>query len=92
MTVSFENGPSRTFDAVIGADGLHLAVRRVAFGEDSKFERPMGYAVAAFETSGYPLRDELVYLMYTEGGVSGRSLFPQRRANDVPFHLRGSPG
>jgi 2-polyprenyl-6-methoxyphenol hydroxylase-like FAD-dependent oxidoreductase len=32
----------REFDCVIGADGLHSNVRRIAFGEESRFLRDLG--------------------------------------------------
>lgn len=32
--VSFEHGAARSFDLVVGADGLHSGVRRIVFGED----------------------------------------------------------
>ncbi|MET0236991.1 MAG: FAD-dependent monooxygenase [Kibdelosporangium sp.] len=31
--VTFENGPARQFDIVVGADGLHSNVRKLVFGE-----------------------------------------------------------
>lgn len=71
VRVAFERGGERRFDLVIGADGLHSPVRRLAFGPQSKFERHLGYAVAAFEASGYRPRDEDIYLMY---GKPGRML------------------
>jgi 2-polyprenyl-6-methoxyphenol hydroxylase-like FAD-dependent oxidoreductase len=43
-------------------------VRKLAFGPQSGFEKRLGYAVAAFEASGYRPRDEDVYLMYGEPG------------------------
>lgn len=46
--VDFERGPSRTFDLVVGADGLHSKVRSLAFGPKETFTRPMGYAFATF--------------------------------------------
>jgi len=64
MTVKFEHARRRTFDLVVGADGLHSAVRRVVFGPESQFERYLGYAVAAFEAKGYQPRDEAVYVSY----------------------------
>jgi 2-polyprenyl-6-methoxyphenol hydroxylase-like FAD-dependent oxidoreductase len=66
--VQFEHGEARRFDLVIGADGLHSQVRRLAFGPQSRFEKPLGYAVAAFEAAGYRPRDENVYLIYNEPG------------------------
>ncbi|WP_280797110.1 FAD-dependent monooxygenase [Mesorhizobium sp. WSM3224] len=56
---------------MIGADGLHSGVRRLAFGPQRQFEKKLGYAVAAFEAEGYRPRDEDVYLMY---GRPGRML------------------
>ncbi len=58
----------RRFDLVVGADGLHSRVRRIAFGPDAAFEKPLGYAVAAFEADGYRARDPDAYLMYCEPG------------------------
>lgn len=68
VSVQFERAPARKFDAVIGADGLHSAVRRIAFGEESQFERYLGYQVAAFESRGYPHRDESTYVAFTQVG------------------------
>ncbi|MET9960378.1 FAD-dependent monooxygenase [Streptomyces sp. NPDC006326] len=35
--VRFENAAPRRFDLVVGADGLHSTVRRLVFGEESRF-------------------------------------------------------
>ncbi|MEU4248431.1 FAD-dependent oxidoreductase [Amycolatopsis sp. NPDC026612] len=35
-------------DVAVGADGVHSAVRRLAFGEDERFVRYMGFHTAAF--------------------------------------------
>src|SRR5437867_1154402 len=35
--VTFERGAPRTFDLVIGADGLHSNVRRLAFGPEDRY-------------------------------------------------------
>jgi 2-polyprenyl-6-methoxyphenol hydroxylase-like FAD-dependent oxidoreductase len=64
--VSFGNGGTRDFDVVVGADGLHSRVRALAFGPENRFERYLGYKVAAFEAHEYAPRDELVYVMHTE--------------------------
>jgi 2-polyprenyl-6-methoxyphenol hydroxylase-like FAD-dependent oxidoreductase len=46
--VAFERGPARAFDLVVGADGLHSNVRRLAFGEEARFVRYLGYHIANF--------------------------------------------
>lgn len=71
VCVDLADGGQRAFDLVIGADGLHSAVREIAFGPESRFERNLGYYVAAFETDGYRPRDELVYVSY---GTPGRQI------------------
>jgi len=68
VRVGLESGGERDFDLVIGADGQHSRVRELVFGEESRFEKYLGYKVAAFQAMGYRPRDELVYVMYTEVG------------------------
>ena len=48
VAVTFDDGSEDTFQLVFGADGLHSRVRRLVFGEDSRFERFLGGYVAAF--------------------------------------------
>lgn len=71
VRVTFDHAPPRDADLVIGADGLHSRVRRLAFGVDSKFITSLGYHVAAFEVEGYRPRDELVYVSH---GFPGRQV------------------
>ena len=66
VQVAFKNGEAREFDLVVGADGLHSRVRELVFGEESRFERYLGYKVAVFEVSGYRPRDELINVMYAQ--------------------------
>lgn len=68
VRVTFHRHPSRTFDLVVGADGLHSRLRQLLFGPEIRFERYLGIKVAAFEVGGYRPRDELAYVMYTEVG------------------------
>lgn len=43
VDVVFESGTTRRFDLVIGADGLHSVVRRLAFGPESSYLHDLGY-------------------------------------------------
>jgi 2-polyprenyl-6-methoxyphenol hydroxylase-like FAD-dependent oxidoreductase len=63
VSVSFERAQPRRFDLVIGADGLHSAVRRLAFGPESDFVQHMGVYVATMPLDGLiePGRDVVMY-------------------------------
>jgi 2-polyprenyl-6-methoxyphenol hydroxylase-like FAD-dependent oxidoreductase len=77
VDVTFKHSGHRQFDLVIGADGLHSTVRRLAFDPGSWSEKQLGYNVAAFEVRGYSPHDEDCYVMYNQpGGMVGR--FAQR--------------
>ena len=52
VDVEFENAAPRRFDLVVGADGLHSTVRRLAFGPESGFVRPTGLLVATMPLDG----------------------------------------
>ena len=71
VRVRFAKGSERRFDLVVGADGLHSGVRERAFGPEGRFEKNLGYGVAAFEAKGYRPRDEDIYMLY---GIPGRML------------------
>ncbi|WP_329494308.1 FAD-dependent monooxygenase [Kitasatospora herbaricolor] len=46
VDVTFDRAAPRRFDLVVGADGLHSHVRRLAFGPEREFVRPTGILVA----------------------------------------------
>ncbi|MEU9021009.1 FAD-dependent monooxygenase [Actinomadura sp. NPDC048394] len=48
VTVTFERSAPRRFDLVIGADGLHSNVRRLAFGPEERFVQGLGVHCAIF--------------------------------------------
>lgn len=68
VRVTFETGPPRDFDLVVGADGLHSPVRRLAFGPDEQFERYQNIVVSVFDVAGYRPRNELVAMMHAAVG------------------------
>jgi 2-polyprenyl-6-methoxyphenol hydroxylase-like FAD-dependent oxidoreductase len=54
VDVTFASGRQRTFDLVVGADGVHSNVRRLTFGPERQYVRHLGYYVA-----GWPMPNEL---------------------------------
>ncbi|GAA3123771.1 FAD-dependent monooxygenase [Streptosporangium carneum] len=61
--VTFERGAPRTFDLVVGADGIHSNVRRLAFGPESEHVRFLGHYYALADLGG-----DSESLMYNEPG------------------------
>ncbi len=53
VRVEFEKAAPRTFDLVIGADGLHSSVRRLAFGEELNFSKEFGVCVSVFSIPNF---------------------------------------
>ncbi|GAA2649505.1 FAD-dependent monooxygenase [Paractinoplanes durhamensis] len=49
VEVTFASGRQRRFDLVIGADGVHSGVRRLAFGPEEQFVKHLGYYVAGWD-------------------------------------------
>lgn len=68
IRVDFHHAASRTFDLVIGADGLHSRVRWLVFGDEARYERFLHMKVAAFAVEHYRPRDELAYVIHREIG------------------------
>src|ERR1700722_7473885 len=69
VDVTFDKGAPRRFDLVVGADGLHSAVRRLVFGPASGYLRHLGMYVATCQL-GYAAADPSTVLMYNRPGRS----------------------
>ncbi|WAJ43986.1 FAD-binding protein [Mycobacterium sp. Aquia_216] len=53
VDVTFERAPARSFDLVIGADGLHSNVRRLVFGPEERFIKRLGTHAAIFTVPNF---------------------------------------
>lgn len=84
VQLHFERGRPRRFDLLIGAGGVHSPVRGLVFGPGAKFEKSLGYCVAAFEADGYRPRDELIYVAH---GTPGRMIARFALRNDRTLFL-----
>ncbi|KUF18711.1 FAD-dependent monooxygenase [Streptomyces silvensis] len=61
VDVTFRGGGHRTFDLVIGADGMHSYTRESLFGPEGRFHRHLGYCFALFTMPNtFGLSHELV--------------------------------
>ncbi|GAA1280151.1 FAD-dependent monooxygenase [Streptomyces javensis] len=48
VDITFHSGRRRTFDLVVGADGMHSHTRESVFGPEERFHRYLGYCFAIF--------------------------------------------
>jgi len=95
VEVQLNDGRTRRFDLVVGADGLRSRVRECVFGPIERFEKYLGYWAASFVASGYPHRDEGSYLSFARPGrqISRYALRGDRSAflfvfvQDAPLEL-----
>ncbi|MFE7405073.1 FAD-dependent monooxygenase [Isoptericola sp. NPDC057559] len=51
VQVSFARRPSERFDLVVGADGVHSTVRRLAFGPEEQLVEHLGYCYAVADAA-----------------------------------------
>ena len=77
VLVTFEKADPRHFDLVVGADGLHSVVRRLAFGPETSAVRPLGLLNAWFTTPAEIDLDNW-YLMHNAPGGRVVSVRPGR--------------
>jgi 2-polyprenyl-6-methoxyphenol hydroxylase-like FAD-dependent oxidoreductase len=89
VMVTFRHGETRRFDLVAGADGLHSAVRNLAFGEEAQFEKYYGYYTASFTIEGN-LNHDRAFLMYNVPGKQA-ALYSMGENKTATFFIFTSP-
>ncbi|WP_345762169.1 FAD-dependent monooxygenase [Diaminobutyricibacter sp. McL0608] len=67
VDVTFERSMDRRFDLVVGADGVHSTVRRLAFGPETAYARPFGMAIGTVRAD-IDIADPTSVLIYNEPG------------------------
>jgi 2-polyprenyl-6-methoxyphenol hydroxylase-like FAD-dependent oxidoreductase len=67
VDVEFRRSPGRSFDLVIGADGMHSGIRALAFGPESGFAAFRDYYMAGFDAPNVLGLDH-AGLVYNEPG------------------------
>jgi 2-polyprenyl-6-methoxyphenol hydroxylase-like FAD-dependent oxidoreductase len=88
VEVTFASGLQRAFDLVIGADGVHSGVRRLAFGPEEQFVKHLGYYVGGWDVPNEWGLDRTM-LLHNEPGrmmsIGGDHQHPERAAAFVAF-------
>jgi 2-polyprenyl-6-methoxyphenol hydroxylase-like FAD-dependent oxidoreductase len=70
VDAAFEHSRPRRYDFVIGADGLHSIVRRLAFGADSQFVQHAGLYAATISLAGGSDGDREMFLLNAPGKLA----------------------
>jgi 2-polyprenyl-6-methoxyphenol hydroxylase-like FAD-dependent oxidoreductase len=86
VDVTFERAAPRRFDLVVGADGLHSAVRRIAFGPEREFSEHLGLYVATVQLGGTPAEPDEVLLLNVPGRLL--AMHPARGQAGAAFIFR----
>ncbi|GAA4577585.1 FAD-dependent monooxygenase [Planotetraspora kaengkrachanensis] len=90
VRVTFENGPDRTFDLVVGADGVHSNVRALAFGEESGFVHDLGHHISIFTVPNH-LGLDRTEMMHPAPGRSAGMYSTRQSADAKAMFLFTSP-
>jgi 2-polyprenyl-6-methoxyphenol hydroxylase-like FAD-dependent oxidoreductase len=69
--VTFTHAAPRTFRLVIGADGVHSNIRRLAFGPEDRFARGLGLTVSIFTVPNFTGLDRAGLLYSVPGKTAG---------------------
>ncbi|MCV7197777.1 FAD-dependent monooxygenase [Mycobacterium angelicum] len=96
--VTFEHAAVRTFDVVIGADGLHSNVRRLVFGEDAATSRFLGGYLSVISVPKSLAHSGQMVIHLGAGRMAGiytaqpltdaRALFLFRSRSELQYHHR----
>ncbi|MFB9832361.1 FAD-dependent monooxygenase [Actinoallomurus acaciae] len=96
--VRFENAAPRRFDLVVGADGLHSNVRRLVFGEESRFSTFIGAYLGVLTLPNTAGLDRELLIHVGVGRTAGmygaphlgdaRALFLFRSERELDYHYR----
>ncbi|MGR6912674.1 FAD-dependent monooxygenase [[Actinomadura] parvosata] len=83
--VTFEGGWSERYDYVIGADGLHSNVRRLAFGPERQFLHHLGTYVSIYTADNFLGLDR--WQTWFNAGEAGGALFSDRDPAEMRVNL-----
>ncbi|MFG2530101.1 FAD-dependent monooxygenase [Streptomyces sp. NPDC048516] len=91
VRVGFARGASRSFDLVIGADGLHSTVRRLAFGPEDRFAHHLGSYLSVFSADNFLALDD--WQVWLRDGDAGFVIMPVRDNTElrIAFGFQSAP-
>ena len=81
VDVTFEHAPPRRFGLVVGADGLHSTVRRLAFGAEAQYRRYIGGYFCVYTVPNYLGLEGLMRAYLRPGKVA--ATYPVRQTGEA---------
>ena len=100
--VTFANNPPRTYDVIVGADGLHSGVRQLVFGADAGHAEFLGACLAVIsvpksfardgESTGFVDVDRLAMVYTADHLDDARAVFIFRPASPIHYDHRDVAG
>jgi 2-polyprenyl-6-methoxyphenol hydroxylase-like FAD-dependent oxidoreductase len=85
--VTFDKAAPRTFDLVVGADGMHSGVRALAFGAESEFSHYTGSYFATFSAPRFDAERDLL-IHNAPGLFACPGLFVFRAPEEIAYDRR----
>ncbi|HET7116745.1 MAG TPA: FAD-dependent monooxygenase, partial [Hanamia sp.] len=82
-------GKNRSFDLLVGADGLHSNVRNLVFGSETQFEKYYGYYTSSFTLENYPSEGR-VFSMFNVPGKQA-AVYSYSTSRTAAFFVFTSP-
>ncbi len=83
VRVTFENTGPETFDLVVGADGLHSTVRRLAFGPEREYVHHLGSYLGVFTAPNFLGLDRWQVWLRAEQEQVGYAVYSARDNTEI---------
>ncbi|HLL65787.1 MAG TPA: FAD-dependent monooxygenase [Micromonosporaceae bacterium] len=85
VRVTFDHAEPATFDLVVGADGLHSAVRRLAFGPEQQYVHHLGAYLGVFTAPNFLELDR--WQVWLRAEDVGYGIFAARNNTEIRVNL-----
>jgi 2-polyprenyl-6-methoxyphenol hydroxylase-like FAD-dependent oxidoreductase len=89
IIVTFRSGKSRSFDLLVGADGLHSVVRNLTFGSEEQFEKYYGYYTSSFTLENYSPKNRAFLMCNVPGKQAAVYAYSEKKT--ATFFVFASP-
>jgi 2-polyprenyl-6-methoxyphenol hydroxylase-like FAD-dependent oxidoreductase len=89
VMVTFKSGLKRSFDLLVGADGLHSNVRNLVFGPEAQFEKYYGFYTSSFTIDNFAYKGR-AFSMYNIP-YKQVAIYSDGKSKTITFFIFTSP-